>query len=74
MKLWLENWTLKQEYLMNLRKEFTIDNEAFLDELDVFFHEKICTHCYSTTKLQHQSILNRYRTIEENYKMGNSFY
>lgn len=38
MKLWLENWTLKQEYLVNLRKEFAIDNGAFLDELDQFFH------------------------------------
>jgi len=25
MQKWLDNWSLKQEYLVNLRKEFTID-------------------------------------------------
>lgn len=26
MKKWLDNWTLKQEYLVNLRKQFACDS------------------------------------------------
>jgi hypothetical protein len=29
MKMWLDNWTLKQEYLVNLRIEFAADATHF---------------------------------------------
>lgn len=29
MKKWLDNWTLKQEYLVGLRKEFAGNSIAF---------------------------------------------
>jgi hypothetical protein len=32
MKKWLNNWELKQEYLVNLRKEFGADSEVFMRE------------------------------------------
>jgi hypothetical protein len=28
MKKWLNNWELKQEYLVNLRSEFVIDSSS----------------------------------------------
>jgi len=28
MQRWLDNWTLKQEYLVNLRNQFLIDDES----------------------------------------------
>jgi hypothetical protein len=34
MKKWLDNWTLKQEYLVGLRKEFAAHSIAFESVLE----------------------------------------
>jgi hypothetical protein len=38
MKKWLDNWTLKQEYLVCLRKEFSADSSAFESKYESFFN------------------------------------
>jgi hypothetical protein len=46
MKKWLDNWTLKQEYLVGLRKEFAVDSRTLLGKFDEVFGGfcNICSH------------------------------
>lgn len=34
MKKWLDNWTLKQEYLVNLRNEFTFESPKMVELIE----------------------------------------
>jgi hypothetical protein len=42
MKKWLNNWELKQEFLVNLRNEFAIENENMHREINEMMEESIC--------------------------------
>ena len=65
MKKWLDNWTLKQEYLVNLRNQFSVDSETFESAFRAIFPSQ-------TSK--GQDLFNTYFKLKENYLMGNSFY
>jgi predicted nuclease with TOPRIM domain len=72
MKKWLNNWELKQEFLVNLRNEFLVENENYHkleDELEeVMDRERLeVENCLKELK-------KTYTKLEENYKLGNSFY
>lgn len=43
MKKWLDNWTLKQEYLVSLRKQFAIDMQDIYGMLHKFYNEDLCS-------------------------------
>lgn len=74
MKRWLDNWSLKQEYLVNLRNSFLIDNQSLLDKMQMIKASLPCEKCEASQAEKIDDILALYRKIEDNYKMGNSFY
>lgn len=71
MKKWLNNWELKQEYLVNLRREFTADSNAFLNKIEDI-HRKIDGR--QDLVEEFSTIKDLFHKIEVNYMMGNSFY
>jgi hypothetical protein len=65
MKRWLSNWELKQEFLVNLRSEFAIKN--------TMMHQALAD-LRSRDEGTLWEVEEVYARIEENYKLGNSFY
>lgn len=74
MQKWLDNWSLKQEYLVNLRKQFIVDNETLVGRIERAKGLGLCGRCQPSVQGELDILLTVYRKIEENYKMGNSFY
>lgn len=73
MKKWLDNWTLKQDYLVNLRNQFALDTFRMNSCLVQLNSSSICEGC-NTLKPLIGNITEIYQKIETNYKLGNSFY
>lgn len=73
MKKWLNNWELKQEYLVNLRAEFAVDSQLMREKLD-WRGETCCKQCGWEAEEWFTAIRDCYNKIEQNYLMGNSFY
>jgi response regulator RpfG family c-di-GMP phosphodiesterase len=73
MRMRLNNWELKQEYLVNLRNQFGLENGSM---------HQIFKEIYTATNERRNTEVNEmanrlsdvYARIEENYKLGNSFY
>lgn len=65
MKRWLSNWSLKQEHLNNLREQFVADAKQVRDQL---------VRLADASPLLVADIAAAFARIEENYKLGNSFY
>lgn len=74
MKKWLDNWTLKQEYLVGLRDQFAMDSLRMNDLITQLSSQSFCQECSSSSKPILANIVEVYSKIENNYKMGNSFY
>lgn len=73
MKKWLDNWTIKQNCLVSLRKEFAADTlvyEQHLNQIKIEVKEE------GTKKLRlnYNAIYELYGRLKENYLLGNSFY
>jgi hypothetical protein len=45
MQKWLDNWTLKQEYLVNLRKEFLLDTNSIGLKIEEMRRLSLCGEC-----------------------------
>jgi hypothetical protein len=73
MKKWLNNWELKQEYLVNLRSEFAVDSQLMREKLE-WKGEVCCKQCGWESEEWFTAIRDCYNKIEQNYLMGNSFY
>ena len=73
MKKWLDNWTLKQEYLVGLRKEFAGNSIAFESILEKIIKD-LQEKNYGEMSKQFVEMGVLYSKIKENYLMGNSFY
>ena len=74
MQKWLDNWTLKQEYLVNLRNEFLVDTNTLNKKVAEVRELALCEGCKGRLLPLFESIVDLYRKVELNYKMGNSFY
>jgi hypothetical protein len=70
MKKWLDNWTLKQEYLCDLRVGFSADASAFKKAYRMV-EDAVDAEPVKGNLLNLYEIFSK---IEENYKLGNSFY
>jgi hypothetical protein len=47
MKKWLDNWTLKQEYLVGLRDQFALDTVKMTQLISQIGSSDICLKCTS---------------------------
>ena len=74
MKKWLDNWTLKQEYLVGLRKQFAVDSRAFKEHFEALCGDRMCSACREGNTKWISNMRETFLNIEDNYKMGNSFY
>lgn len=74
MKRWLDNWTLKQEYLVQLRDQFSHDTIRLKDLIGDLLSSRLCDKCTPSIAKQGEAIKLLYDKIENNYKLGNSFY
>lgn len=74
MKRWLDNWTLKQEYLVQLRDQFSHDTIRLKDLIGDLLSSRLCDKCTPSVAKQGETIRLLYDKIENNYKLGNSFY
>ena len=45
MKKWLDNWTLKQEYLVRLRDQFALDSAQINSRLNELSTHSLCESC-----------------------------
>lgn len=68
MKRWLDNWTLKQEYLVSLREEFSANAPVCLASIVDLEKE------FEGSKEKLKGIYGAVEKLVENYKLGNSFY
>ena len=72
MKKWLNNWELKQEYLVNLRKEFALDHDLLLHHLQKAKEAANAANQPLSDALQ--AVGDHYAKVAEIYLLGNSFY
>jgi hypothetical protein len=70
MKKWLNNWELKQEYLVNLKKEFVATTYNLRNALN----DLIATPSKDSEKEQFAHILALLSQLELSVSLGNSFY
>jgi len=68
MKRWLDNWTLKQEYLVSLREEFSATAPVCLASIVDLEKD------FEGSKEKLKCIYEAVEKLVENYKLGNSFY
>jgi hypothetical protein len=69
MKLWLANWELKQEYLVNLKKEFIANHKELYTILETHLTQGNCK-CH----IQFQNAILILNRLWENFNYSNSFY
>lgn len=74
MKKWLNNWELKQDYLVRLRKESVIVFSRIVGSLGRLKDAKVCQQCRSEVSAIGVELSGLFAKVEENYKFGNSFY
>ena len=74
MKRWLNNWELKKEYLVNLKKEFLWTIQSLRKSV-FLLEEEMCAKTLSLSKMEKIANANQLiDKIELNFKLGNSFY
>lgn len=63
MKKWLDNWTLKQEYLVSLRDQFAFDTTKIHGFLKQISSQQLCPECSDSIKPILIKILDTYNKI-----------
>lgn len=74
MQKWLDNWSLKQEYLVNLRKEFAAHSLEYAARVKQERERGYCDECQRDATQLINDLELLHAKMEENYKLGNSFY
>jgi hypothetical protein len=56
MQKWLDNWTLKQEYLVGLRNQFSVDTIKLKELINEIASNRFCEECIPILRSLHENI------------------